>query len=819
MRPTSLAFGCALLSLSLSSAAQKKSVVARAPAGDKQAELVVGFTSDGALRAKVCTTSPCDPSGGTEIPLGADAKALAPKAKLSVGRIARARRVVIVEMADKAGGREWTTIVAAPIGGGTDPKVIFSGWTGLTSGEPGDRKGPLLDRAPNADGTWNVVIGEQREDLSLCGRKTILSPKLITPELKLEPAKVQRLQQKERVSARHVTARRLPADAPKKNYRLLRAFAASSAIGDPARLTDGDLETTWAENRGSDGRGEFVVMNAPSELPLSALEVVIRPPKGQPEHGAAAKDFWIATSSELVYVEMPEDAWKQPGARYEIPLDPPLKVDCVSLVTENGFSADKDARITFAELSARSEFDATTVDGLVGALAGGGARSEGAGEALRAIGPEAYDAIAKAFPKLDEGGRRVALAVIDEAPCATSVPVYIRALSSAYPAHRIHGRERLRRCGSDAGIGLAKALPAAQPRLRPLLASELALIDPVRAVAAITPLVAQADDKGRALLRKALGFATREPKTQPEVRRFLSDPALPEVTTIDLLRALGDRASAFQPAAGEALGRLLNGKASFRTRYLLVQPLARLAKSDPKVRALLARAMNQDESAYVRTEATSSVKDPRAFQSELLKSLEDSEVRVREAALETLSVRAGDFATEQILKRLSDDRWPLVRAAAASALARHGPSARVDDALVAGVLDPAPTVRAPVVLALGERKAIRHAEAVRVVLEEKDEPIEVRVSAALALGLMCDTNAVDILTDHALKLRDPMANADARALGPVALGALSRIKPPDLAKRLEPLLDKKTPLLLRRAAEAAVREPSTCGQRGRRAKR
>src|SRR5687768_10363283 len=98
MRTLPLALSALLLSFSLSSTAQKKNVVARAPAGDKQAELVVGFTSDGALRAKVCTATPCDLSGGTEIPLGKDAKALAPSAKLSVGRIARARRVVIVEM-------------------------------------------------------------------------------------------------------------------------------------------------------------------------------------------------------------------------------------------------------------------------------------------------------------------------------------------------------------------------------------------------------------------------------------------------------------------------------------------------------------------------------------------------------------------------------------------------------------------------------------------------------------------------------------------------------------------------------------------------
>ncbi len=819
MRRYRLAIAGFVLLTSLPAMAQKsRAVVARAAAGDQQAELAVGFAADGTLRAQVCPKSGCDIADGTDLRIPTDARALRASAKLLVGRIARARRVILVEINDDKHRRKWSSIVAAPIGGGSDPKVLFNGWTGLVEGELGLRHGPMLERASNGDGTWNIVLGEQREDLSLCGRPAIVSPKLISPNLTLQSAKVQRLGAVERQNARHISATRMPDDAPSKGFRLLRAFAASSAIGDPAALTDGDPKTTWAEDRGADGRGEFVVMNAPSELPLTGLEVVIRPPEGDPERGVAPRDFWIATPGELLYVEMPEDAWKHPGARYEIPLDPPLKVDCMALVTESGYQTAKDVHVTFAELGARTEFDATTVDGLVGALAGGGTRAEAAGEALRALGDVAYLALTKAFPRLDEGGRRVALSVIDGAPCATSVEVYVKALSSTFRAHRIHARERLRHCGTDAGKALATALPQAAPRLRPLLASELALIDPPRAISAVVPLVAQADDKGRALLRKALGFATRDPKTQPVVNQVLSKP-LPDKTAIDLLRALGDRIGAFQPAASQTLARLLAPGANFRTRYLLIGPLSHLAKSDPNAKSLLARAITQDESQYVRTEAAGSVRDPSAFQSELVRALADPEVRVREAALETLATKGGSFASDRIVDRLHDDHWPLVRAAAAAALSRHGASAKVDDALGEATADDSAQVRATVVVALGERGAVQHADKVRELLDSEKETIEVRVSSALALGLMCDVEAASLLTKYARRLGDPMASPDSRALGPVALGALGRIQPPDLRDRLAPLLDKKTALLARRAAEAALSTRSSCGRRASRPKR
>jgi len=800
-----------------SAGAQKlRPVAAHAPAGDRQPALSVGFAANETLRAATCASGRCALEGGLDLELPAEAKALGGRAKLAVVRIAKARRLISVEIPDPTHSRTWHAVVAAPVDGSAQPKVLFKGWAGLVEGEPGGRQGPMVQRGdPNADGTWSIVIGEQREELSICGRPAVLSPKLIAPDLTLKPAKVQRLGSAERAAARAVTAVRLAPDAPRQGYKLLRAIGASSAVGDPAALTDGNPETTWAENKGGDGRGEFVRMDAPSQLPIHGFELVLRPPGKAPEHGVAPADFWLATHDALIHVTLPEDAWKEPGARYEIKLDAPVRDDCLALVTESAQGATRDSRVTFAELSARTEFDQSTVDSLVGALAGGGTRAEAAADALRALGDAAHEPIAKAFETLDEGGRRVALAIMDQAPCSASVPLYMRALTGPYAAQRRHGRDHLRKCGKDAADALEQAFRVSTPRMRPLLASELSLIAPDRAVRLVVPALPESDAAGRRLLRKALGWASRDPHAVAEVRRLLGDASLPESATLDLLRALGERASAFAPEAGPALARVAAPSADFRTRYLSVAPAAALEAKAAHAHAWLARAIVSDPSHHVRAEAARRVPRLRAFEKELTRALADPEVRVREAALETLTRPEGAFAMSGVSALLGSDRWPLVRAAAAVALARYGSSPEVDAALARALADGSAKVRAPAALSLGERRALGHAPALRARLEDKEEAVDVRVAAGLALGLMCDAASVDLLTDLALELRDPTLGADARALGPVALGSLSRIRPADLVKRLRPLTDAKAPASVRRAAEAALAAPPTCGQRAR----
>jgi HEAT repeat protein len=802
-----------LLSTSAAALAQPKPIVATARAGGGQPLLAVGLDATGVLRARVCPGAPCGLEAGREIAIPSALRARLRETRMTVVPIGKQRRAIVVTVPEPSRQRAWEAVIAAPLRG-TEPLVLYDGMTGLADGQYGLRHGGMvMISEPRPDGSRSIVIGEQREDLSLCGRPAVLSPKLVWPdEMTLRPAKVQRLTPSERSGALRVVAER-STDPEGTRIPLLRAVAATSAVGSPSALTDGDPETTWSENRGGAGRGEFLLMQAPPALPITALELVVRPPTRAVELGVAPKELWLATADRVLHVTLPEDAWQHPGARYVVRLERPLRGDCLALITESAWGGGAKSRVTLAELSARTEFDQSTLDGLVGALAGGGRRAEAAASALSALGPPAFEQVIQAWDRLDEGGRRVALDVIDHAPCSIRSPLYLRALFGPYAAHRIHARERLRSCGKEAAPAIEAALSTAPKRAHPLLVNELALVGPERAVVLAVPLLDRADRRGRQLLRVALGRAVRRESAAAAVREVLRDRALPEVARLDLLRALGDQIRGFQPEAGQALSRLTRADAAFRTRFLVLEPAAVLAQDDAGARSFVARSLRSDPSPYVRAQAAAVITSPSHFRTELLGALEDPEVRVREAAVRALAKPNGSFAGAQVARRLAEDRWPLVRSAAAEAMSAMGPSRELDAALDRALEDPSYRVRAPAVAALGERRARGFAKRVRARLEDAEEVTEVRGSAALALGLMCDVESVDTLTAYAKKLADPLLSAEQRAIGAVALGALSRIRPPDLARRLRPLLGKDVAPLARSAAQAALRSPGSCGRR------
>lgn len=785
--------------------------VARTPAARGQQALAVGFDAAGDLRAAACAAGPCSLAAGSVLPLDAEARALASAARLSVVRIAPDRRAVHVSIPDPKHGREWQAVILADA---AQVQVPFSGWTGFISGEYGERRGPMVGVSRGEAGEYQIVVGEQREDLTLCGRPAILSPRLLSPaDLTLRAAKVQRLSPEEREQATRLTAERLPeTESPREVLPLLTPVAASSAIGDPRSLSDGDPATTWAENRGGSGRGEFVVMKTPPELPLSGFDVTIRPPPGATVNAQAAapQEFWLATRGELFHVTMPEDAWKQPGARYSVSLPRAVQTDCLALVTESAFEDDSAAQVTFAELSARTQFDATALDGLVGALAGGGERAQAAASALAALGPKGFEAAAAAFDKLDEGGRRVALDLLDGAPCSISVPVFVRALLSPHRAHRIHARARIHRCGREAADSLVAALGELPPRAQPLMAAELALVAPARAVSAIVPRLSERPVERRRLLRVALARAVQSGQAEAAVREQLRNAELPAVALLDLLRALGDEISAY-PEAGPAVARLAADPA-FRTRFLLLEPAARLAASDPGARRFVEDTLARDDNPLLRAQAARVLRAAAPFQRALVAAVADPEMRVREAAVEKVKELGAGFAAPAVEARLLGDPWPLVRAASAEAIAALGPSSQLDAALVEALEDDSALVRAPAVRALGARGARHHAEAIRDLLTDRDESVPVRAAAASALGTLCDGESLDALTEYARKLQDPYLG-ELRPVASAALHALGRLHPADLQSRIAPLLDRRLPTTVQQAAQAALRAQPSCGRR------
>lgn len=783
-----------------------------APPGPGQAALAVGFQA-GQLRAATCPRLPCSHEQGQPIALPSEASNLVGAATLELLNLGQGRHAVWLVMPDLARARAYEVVLAASLSGGP-VKVVFEGFTGLTSGEDGARQGPMVYVSePTAKGERRVVIGKQYEAISLCGRPTVLAPNLLNPaDLALHPAKVQRLSPSERARAARLKAVRLDG-AARMGPPVLRAVGASSGIGAPQNLTDGDLSTSWAENRGGDGKGEFVKLNAPPELPIMGFDFVLRPSGESPNPQVASpREFWLATPEHLMLVSVPEDAARTPGAVFRVMLEEPLRTDCVSLVIE---SADRDApdmQVTVAEITAVSEFDPSDLRGLVGALAGGGERAEAAKAMLMAGGPAAFQAVADAYRDLDEGGRRVALDVMDQADCELATPTYVRALLSRYKAHAIHARDRLRRCGRKSADHLVKTLRIARPRAWPILANELGLIAPDRAVLEIAPLLDDDAQARRRLLRIALARAVVDPDAKQAVEQVLTDPKLSDRARLDVMRALGPALADFGSASLKAFAEL-SRRNDFRTRFLLLGPAASLSSVDATARNYLSRALTGDDNQHMRHGAAVAAGAVAQMTEELVRATSDPAVRVRKAAVEALGERRADAAKAALVERLSADRWPMVRSAAADALGGLGPSPELDRALGQALDDSSPFVRAPVARALGRRRAYAFAPQLRKHLEDDDEVPRVRAAAARALGRLCDRQSLELLTELGVKRADPLLDEPKKNLSMAALEALAALGPPDLRERLKPLFSPHAAPGARAAAERVLgTEPSCAGR-------
>src|SRR5262249_4424541 len=141
--------------------------------------------------------------------------------------------------------------------------------------------------------------------------------------------------------------------------RVLQGASASSGIGVPAALTDGDLETTWSEKRGGEGNGEFVQFNAPEQVAISSVSFVARPPTKDIPKGAAPRKIWLATPDALFAVTFADDPWSRPGSSYEVKLPAPVKTRCLAVVLDEAYVKPKqtDVDVTLAEVTAHTEFD------------------------------------------------------------------------------------------------------------------------------------------------------------------------------------------------------------------------------------------------------------------------------------------------------------------------------------------------------------------------------------------------------------------------------------------------------------------------------
>jgi HEAT repeat protein len=766
------------------------------------------------LRYRACAQAPCAESGETQsvpITLGRDEFPDASAVKVEAIAIGEGRKVLRVIVPSKSRPVAWEALVTAAGGKG---KIVYSALTGFAQGEQGEQTGNAISVLPREDGTAVVAVGTVREDLRLCNQDGLLQPSILEPKsMELRTASVQRLPRAQRDGAKRIVAGLrdgAPSDAPLG--RLLVAAGASSALGKPGNLTDGNPATTWAEARSGTGLGEFVVMRASPEVPIVRFQVTVAPPGANATSGAAPKSFFLVTDSLTYAVTMPEDGWLKPGASYEIPLPEPIKTGCVALVLDEAYGrGNARPEVTLAELTAFSEFDVpgAKADALAKLLVSGGPRAQSAAAVLTRAGKAGIDAVVGAWKELDPAGRALGVDVAMSAACEDGAPLLVRAFDDGDRNVERKGREKLERCGRVAGPALVAALGDPQTAHRAKVASLLAFVAPSAALAPLAAKLGEGSPAEREAMRSAFARASRSADA-PKLLALLHDPARDKAGRLELLRAMGPRAADLRADALAAIDELLSTDPVFRTRYLVLGPLAELARGGDRASLdRFAKILTKDPEWPVRAHAAElAVKIP-GVQREVIAALEDREPRTREAALRTITEERLSAAAVAVEGLLLHDPWTFVRTSAAAALGSMPASPDIDSTMGGALEDSSPRVRTAIIDALGMHRAQSQSAAVRARLDEDKAP-EVRVAAARALAQMCDAGALDTLTELASKVSSPVSESDEMTLGLAAIDALGKIHPPDLGRRLARVMAKEARPAVRLAAQNALAAKTIC---------
>lgn len=813
-----------------------------APAAAGQQALGVQVDARGVF-ARVCAAGACAGEGGASIAVPAEVRAKLGKARARTIQLQGGRHVIRVEIPGESDSGTWVLLIAAPPSGkGTEPLILFNDFTGLAKGEHGEGRAKVIfeeradDQKPE-DQSVRLLIGDARDDVNICGRPTLVSPRALDPQTltfaSSKQVSLQNLPKADRDKALKIKASRVESPAAPESIRLLRATAASSAVDKQfATLTDGDRESVWAENKSDLGRGEFVSMSSSSDVGIRSIELAL---PAESEDTVPPKSLYLATADQLIEIAIPEDANRKKGGVYEAALPSELRTSCITLILEgaDGPRGTKNAKVSVGEVTARSALSGLSMEALSGALAGGDTRAKAAAALLARGGKAAVKAVIDTYPKLDSDGQHLALDVIESAPCADHLPFFVgllnnmdatsraKELSRGKPEPEIaHALDRIRRCGRAAAPALTALMEDAngRPYTKVLAANELALLSPGDAVPVLLKAIGDSNDAARREFRRALSSAAKSERAKTALSDALTPEAfqgLSEVVRIDLLRAIGPRLSAVEGSA-QAFSSLATANAPFRTRYLLQVPAAELARAgDASGLAYLQASLRSDADPHVRARAAEAAARVPAMISDLQKAVDDPEVRVRESAVQAIAqamsegAQASPALSAVLAKRLSLDSWTMVRAGTASALGALPATPEADRALSGALSDLSPEVRGRALDALGAHKAKPYAEKIRGRQDDPEEQIEVRARATLALASMCDTRSMEDWTKYAHRSIKPMDERE-RRMGSAAIAALGIVHPSDLKQRLAPLLSKDAMPVVREMAKAALSAEGAC---------
>jgi hypothetical protein len=750
---------------------------------------VVAITEDAILVRRCKGLGPCDAREGTPIHPPQRARPFLLRATIE-GFGSGANQLALVTLAGEPGKDDgYVVLLQPPKDPEGAPNVLLRSFTGKDNAR--NRFTTLTRNEAGLTFTTRAL---------LCGREVIVEEKLLDAKRgTLTTREAPDFLGAARLSVSELAATTL--ESPGVRHALLSPRVASTgAIG---LAVDKNQATQWAPE--SNDRA-FVSFDVAEGVTAQRFEFSLLRDK---EHGLPSGSLLLATESGFHSLKLPA---KADGVTHVSVGLPAAGTRCVALV----FDAVKkpNERPAVTEVSLGTNLDGQSLEAIAAGL---GSADSGAREViLRTAGAAAVPAVLAALPNLSDQARGVARALMDELPCETRIEFYGPALSSSDKVEEDRARDRIRNCGAASGPYLvAQAIAAGKTEDRIRYAEEAGLLAPELALNAFPRALSEAkSSEDRRVARRGLAKVNARSKGVRLFDTFLGSQrfsALPLAARVDVLRALGESAkqtsnapAAFQLTANEAK--------EFRERYLLLGPAAELAADRQEAGESFVREQLKAEDHRLRARAAELAAGIPALRDVALSLVDDPAVRVREAAMLALSKANVEAPLEaKLAERVALDPWAFVRLQAAAAL-ESGKSEPVNVRVGAAVdLEPLEKVRAAMVTALGVRRAKSQRLVVLSRATDEKEALFVRTSALVALGKMCDSQSLELLTELALGGATLQLERE-RRLSLAALEGLAALSPSDIATRIAPLLKEGATPDIREMARRAVKpaSPSPC---------
>ncbi|MBO6938699.1 MAG: HEAT repeat domain-containing protein [Deltaproteobacteria bacterium] len=716
--------------------------------------------------------------------------------------LAGGARVGVVTIPDRA-----AALVVAKRG---RPEVL---WVGQLSphGDPGEQRTDVLQIADRTgDGVDDVIVGYTQQGRSICGEEqTLLEPRAIDPgALALRSVTLRNLGEATETAVEATTEppEGLSADSSPL-LALLAARGASSAAGRsdpplPVALVDDDPATAWTEAAAGNGRWEFATLRVTDPgLAIRALRFV--PRTAERTRGVPRTVYVQGSAGSRLAVTFPREP--AIGEAWWVTLPEPTRWSCASVVL--GEPHGNATHVGLAELDAFSEVDfGGGIEALVSRLAAGGEEGARAARALRSLGPDVLDTLHAGWEAMTPVERRLVLRVAAAHPSdPRAAGLFAGAAGDPDEAVR--------------GAALSEAEAIDENDLLVSLAS-------VR-VEAGTPIAATADGAAMTLLRRApdqVGIAldalAREGgEDRPVLRRAIGTAAKRGGEAVaDILRAwIPDAPAAAR--ASLALGLVGHeeaaelaalavegapGAEAFADRWRFAQAAGQLESVSAEVTAWLFEQTRAEE-WMMRAAALQAVTALGTSGSveNALGRLDDETPRVRIAAIQALASDPQQVVA--VATRAREDRWPIVRAAAVTAL---GPHERARPVVKRSVRDRHELVRSAAIAALAAAEDWSAWELVEDRLSaEREWPVVLEAGVAFAEA-RCDEDAIDVLgavIERAQRPRPWQPDVEVAARAVRALAAIGGEEAAELIRRAASDL---SPQMIRIAAEAAGEVPS-----------